>query len=194
MKKVFIFGTKLRMYLCELPLIAFFVLAIVFNDTSDKNIGAAGLYPLIIMTAAGAIFMFIYLFRGIIVSGESVRSIGLFSSRDRAIINKDKTLVLTLRPKHKIKIELYGKDDAPQLDWISEDDSASRDYVNLYRDIAVGGVGAVRRILSSFDVPKEEIEEIVLAEKISREYSLVDVSKEKTELGDTYSVKFKKTI
>jgi len=193
MKKIFIFGTKLHMYLCELPLIAFFVLAIIFNDTTDESIGAAGLYPLIFATGAGIIFMFVYLFRAVLISAESVRSVGLFSSRDRAIINKDKSLVLTIRPKHKIKIELFGKDDAPDLDWISKDE-APRDYVNLYRDIAVGGVGTVKRVLSAFDVPKADIDEIICSESFARDYSLVSVKKEKCDQGDTYSVKFLKTI
>ena len=194
MKKVFIFGTKLPMFLCELPLLGLFILAIVFNDTSGKTISKAGLYPLMIMMAAGMIFMFIYLFRAVLISGEAVRSIGLFSSRDRAIVNKDKTLVLTVRPKHKLKIELFGKDEAPQLDWISDSETIDRDYVNLYRDIAIGNDATVGRVLRSFDVPKQDIEEILLSESYSRDFSLVSVKKEKSDLGNTYSIKFLKTI
>ena len=61
-------------------------------------------------------------------------------------------------------------------------------------DIAIGGVGTMKRILSAFDVPKDAITEILSEESFEREFSLVSVSKSKTELGDTYSVKFLKTI
>lgn len=194
MKKVFIFGTRFRMFLCELPLILFFVASIIFNDSTDKDIAPIGLYPLIIALGIGMVFMFVYLFRFIIVCGEYVRSFGIFSSRDRAMINKDKSLVLTLRPKHKIKVELFGKDEAPGLDWVKNDTKTDRSFVNLYRDIAVGGVGTIKRILSAFDVPKDAIAEIISSESCEREFSLVSVSKSKTELGDTYTVKFLKTI
>lgn len=194
MKKVFIFGTKLHMYLCELPLLLFFVLSIVFNGLSMAGGTKGGLIPLIILTGAGMIFMFIYLFRAVLISGEYVRSVGLFSSRDRAIINKDKTLVLTVRPKHRIKIELFGKDEAPELDWVTKEDEDAREYANLYRDIAIGGDNTVRRVLLFFDVPRKDIDEAISADEYSKEFSLVSLSKEKTEHGPTYSIRFLKTI
>ena len=194
MKKVFIFGTKLRMFLCELPLLFFFVASIIFNDSTDKDVAPVGLYPLIIALGCGMVFMLVYLFRGIVVSGESIRSIGLFSSRDKAIVNKDKTIVLTLRPKHKIKVELFGKDDAPKLDWAINDDTVDRSNVNLYRDIAVGAEGTVKRVLASFDIPKEKAKEIISSERYEGEFSLISVSKSKTEHGDTYSIKLLKTV
>ena len=190
-KFVFIFGTKLRMYLCELPIVLLLICSIHFNDSMTN---AFKLYPLIIACIAGIIFMFIYLFRGIIISREIVRSFGPFSSRDKVIVNKDKTLVLTLRPKHKIKVELFGDDDAPDLDWVDKADSSSRKNVNLYRDIAVGGEGTVKRILAYFDLNDREINEIVTSENGSLELADIAISKKKSELGDVYSITFLKTL
>ena len=87
MKKIFIFGTKLRMFLCELPLIFIMAVSIYFNPDM-KTPGK--LYPLIIAMAAGIIFMFIYLFRGVSISGEKIKSVGLFSSRDSIVVEKNK--------------------------------------------------------------------------------------------------------
>ena len=128
-----------------------------------------------------------------IVSAEGVRSFGPFSSKDRAIINKDKTLVFTLRPNRRLMIELFGKDDAPELDWISKDEGA-RDYANLYRDIAIGGERTICKVLSAFGVPNAEIEKAIASESFNGEYAIVSLEKKKTELGDTYSVKFLKTV
>lgn len=191
MKKIFVFGTKLSMYLCEVPIILLLCAAIHFNDGLTNTVK---LYPLIIACIAGIVFMFIYLLRGVIISGELVRSFGPFSSRDRAIINKDKTLVLTIRPKGKLKIELFGADDAPDLDWVDKESRSNRDYVNLYRDIAIGGVGTVKRILGYFNVPSADIPAIIAGEGYEKEYTDIKVCKEKTELGDVYSIKFLRTI
>ena len=194
MKKVFLFGTKLHMYLCELPIILIFASSIYFNGFVDGEVQPGRLYPLIIASGVGIVFMFVYLLRAVIISAEGVRSFGPFSSRDKAIINKDKTLVLTVRPKHRIKIELFGAADAPDFDWIKADDDDAKGDVNLYRDIAVGGNGAVSRVLSAFDVPKEDIMKMLSEDSFYGEYSIVAVTKTVTEHGPTYSVRFLKTV
>ena len=190
MKGLFFFSTKLRMFISEIPIIILLALAIRYNPMVQTPMK---LYPLIIACIAGIIFIIIYLFRAIVISNEEVRSIGLFSSRDRSIINRDKTLVLTLRPRHKIKVELFGIDDAPGLDWIDKEDVEKR-YTNIYRDITVGGTRAVRRTLVYFGLSSEEIDELISKEKMHIENDDIRVRKEKTEHGDTYSIYFKKTL
>ena len=87
-----------------------------------------------------------------------------------------------------------NKDRAFRQDWVTKDDEAAREYANLYRDIAIGGDNTVRRVLLSFDVPRKDIDEAISADEYSKEFSLVSLSKEKTEHGPTYSIRFLKTI
>lgn len=189
MKKTFIFGTKLRMYLCELPLIFVLAVAIYFNP-SMENPGK--LYPLIIAMSLGIVFMFVYLFRGVSVSGEKIQSVGLFSSKDSVLITPDTTLQFTIRPKNMLKIELFGDSDAPIFDWM--DKSKANKFVNLYRDIAVGGFGQVRRVLLSFGVSGKDIDCLRTRDSIEIEYPEFVLKKDKSELGDKYSVYFTDNI
>ena len=190
MKSIYLFGTKPLMYLCELPVLFLLGVSIYFNDKVE---GALGLYPLIFVCIGAIIFMFLFLFRGISVSTEEVRSFGPYSSKDTAIINKDKLLVLTVRPKGKLRVELYGSADKPVFDWLREED-ASKGEINLYRDTTVGGVKAVGRVLNYFGISPEECSEIHSAESFSREYDFFILTKETAESGERYLIKFTETI
>ena len=115
-KKLFFPCTILRPFLVATPLVLVMAAAIRLNDAVDTLVK---LYPLIIACGAGIIFTFIYFFRGITVSKDEVRYIGVFSSRDSAVINEGKTLILTLKAKNKVAIDLYGNNGVnAELDWL----------------------------------------------------------------------------
>lgn len=189
MKSVILFGTKPLMYLCEVPVLFLLGVSIYFNDKVD---GAVGLYPLILACIAGAVFMFLFLFRGILISTEEVRSFGPYSSKDTAIINKDKLLVLTPRAKGKLRVELFGSNDVPVFDWIDKDDE--RREINLYRDTTVGGSNSVGRVLRFFGVTEDRWSVIRDAESYTEEYDFFILTKETTENGVRYLLKFTETV
>ena len=187
MRKTFIFGTKLRMYLCELPLIFVLAVAIYFNP-GMTNPGK--LYPLIFVMAAGIVLMFLYLYRGVSISGERIKSVGLFSSRDSVLVEKNQTLVFTLRPKSMLKIELNSEDDTPAFDWIDRNDPKRIKALNVYRDVAVGGAPKVARVLRDFGVDENDIEKLLMSESAEIETADLVLKKEKSDFGDKYSIHF----
>ena len=191
MKKVVIFCAKLRMYLSEIPLIIIFAASIYLNGTMENLVK---LYPLIIVSGAGIIMTFLFLFRICVISVEEIKSMGLFSSHDSAIINKDKTLILTLHKHRKLKIALFGNDGtAPELDWLKGDDYVPMD-IYLYRESAVGGKGTVRRVLKYFDVPSNDIDELLSVNGGSKDYENITVTGERREDVFEVRIKFRETI
>ena len=99
----------------------------------------------------------LYFFRFILISYDEIRYIGLFSSRDSAVINKDKTIIIRFLSYGRLKISLFGTDGkAPALDWAQSDENYTPVEIFLFRGKAVGGKRCVKRILKYFSVPKEE--------------------------------------
>ncbi len=188
MKSIFLISTKAAMYLTELPIIFLMAVAIYFNDGAE---GWAKLYPLIIACGAIIVFIFIFLLRAVIISFEEVRSYGPFSSKDRAVISKGKVLTLTLKKRRKIKVELFGYDDAPMLDWAKNQGAR---YANLYRDVAIGSTGSIRKILSFFGFDKEQINALTKGENTSVQiYGII--AKSATDNGErVYSLEFTETL
>lgn len=165
MKGALLSSTSPLMYATEIPVVALLSIVIKHNGSSE---GPVKLYPLMIALIGAFIFIFIYLFRFISVSGEEIRSIGPFSTRDRALIDEGKTLTFTLRPHGKIRVELFGYDDTPAFSWVKTDEQEKK-MINLYRDRAVGGGRAVKRVLSYFDIPQSDID-TALSDDFSKEY------------------------
>ena len=179
------------MYLTELPLLALLIVAICYNGAAE---GFLKLYPLIIAIILGMVFILIYLFRLVAISTEEVRSVGPFSSRDRAVINEGKTLILTLLSGGRMRVELYGNDGTPpMLDWAQNEEHELLD-IYLYRDKAIGGKRTAARVLRYFEVPSDEAREIVESEKLFREYDAFNISVEKLDDATEISIKFTKTI
>ena len=97
MRGIFLFCTKLWIYLSELPLIILFMVAVRQNKNIDTPVR---LYPLMIALVIGMVLIFLYYFRIVKINFEEIRMIGLFSGRDKALIKKDRTLTFTLWPRY----------------------------------------------------------------------------------------------
>jgi hypothetical protein len=141
------------MYLTELPVLALFILAVIFNDSAA---GVLKLYPLIITSAAIMIFIFVFFFRVIVLSAEEIEIIGRFTSRESALINKGKRLNLTLDKKNRLKLELFEDDGVlPELDFLKNDPTYKPLGLNLFRERAVFGKNALDRVLRYFEIDRE---------------------------------------
>lgn len=189
MRGVFLHSTKLGMYLTEIPIIFLMAAAIHFNSGAE---GWVKLYPLIFVSGAAIVFIFVYLFRAVVITNEEIRSFGLFSSRDKATINKNKVLLMTLKPKKKVKIELFGEDDAPELDWMK--DTERRCNVNLYRDVAIGGVESIRRVMKYFGFDSSEIRSLTNGNAEKIEIDGITATRADIDGITSYSLEFTKTI
>lgn len=191
MKKITLFGTGWLMYLTELPLIALLLICINYNSGVET---VFKLYPLIFALTGGIIFIFIYLYRTIDISYDMIRAGGRFSSREKAIITKGKTLVITMYTRGKLKIELFGYDEKPpMLDWAIDEDYQNIE-VNLFRDRAVGGASSVRRVLKFFDVPDEDIGALLDADNFAKSYKSIELSSQRKNEIKEIRINFTETL
>ena len=127
-------------------------LAIHFNSETETLFK---LYPLQVFLAAFIIFTLVFFFRVISVSNQEIRIHGLFSSKDRALIKKGRSLKITVRKKRRIKFELYSTETKPPFEWMKAVEYLPQE-VCLFRASAVGGAGSVKRALKFFATPPED--------------------------------------
>ena len=188
MKSILIFCTRLRVYLIEIPLIILLSLAFHYNDKVDTLFR---LYPLIIVLCFGIIFIAIFFFRAVTVSYDEIRFHGIFSSRDKELICEGNTLRLTIRPKGRIYIDLFGEGGAA-FDWQKDSDKSST--VRLFHAAANGRRHTVQKILVFFTAEKELAERAVTEDGFSFENEFISVfSEQKNELFEV-NIKILKNI
>ena len=187
MKKLLIFpNTIFRPILVSIPLLFIFVSAIRMNDAVQTS---GKLYPLIIFSGLAVVFTFVFFFRPVILSHDEIKSIGPFSSRDKAIINMDKTLILTERGSGLISIDLYGNDGMnADLDWLKGENVLHDTY--LFKSKVVGGVHTMKNILLFFGANEALADEILSADAIERETYGMEISSSKIEENKEIRIKF----
>ena len=190
MKSVFLFSSKFRFFLTEIPPVLLLIVSIHFNSRVDTLMR---LYPLIITLSVLIIFIAIYFFRAVVIKYDQVRSVGPFSERDSAVIAKDKSLVLTILPKKKLKIELFGDsgDLADTYKWLKGDEKNS---INLFRAKANGGAKAVKRIMRFFEIPEDAANALLQEDGLKKDLDALTVRSDTKNECKTVSIFFKKTI
>ncbi len=191
-KSVILFCARPTVYLTELPLIILLAIAIIFNDSSTELLK---LYPLIAVISAGIILLFLYFFRAVVITNEEIKIIGRFSSRDKAVINKGKRLSLTLKPRHRLTLELFDSDGkAPELDWAQRDEAYVPMEVNVFRERAISGARGVRRILKYFGVTDDVAEKLLSEKAFKLEHGALALSSEKKEDIRVIDITFNETL
>ena len=191
MKSIYLYSTKIRMYWVLLPMALLMALSIIYTPYATNWVK---LYPLMIASGAGMIFVFVFYFRLIRLNWTEIKDIGRFSPRDSALINEGRTLTLTEAGHGSIKVYLYGEDGLPELDWM-RDQTTDPSVICMYRGSTQGGKRTVRRVLSYFGAPTEDIAEIISQENLTRKYENVTVSTGRDEQGRrTYTIHMDKTV
>ena len=192
MRKKYLFCTRLRVYLIELPIIILFAIALYYNQYSDE---LTKLYPLLIFLALSMIYIFIYFFRAISISFEEIRYHGLYSSRDHAEINEGKEIIFTLLKKRRLRVELYGNDGRPpELSWIKDNENYTPVDIYLFRGKAIGGKRKLKSLLKYFGVAESDIDELFLKEKFEGDYEYVSLKSEIQEDKTVVRLKMKETL
>ncbi len=189
MKKKYLFCTKLWFYLTEIPLALLLAVSIYYGPMTE---GVFKLVPLIVTLAFAMLFILVFFFRIVVISYEEVRYRGLFSSRDRAFINKDKTLIITMRPHGNLDVDLYGNDGQPPMFAGLKDEPPIDIY--LFRGRTIGARRTVISILEYFDIPTDDARTALAKDSYFEEYELVSLSAEKREDIREIRIKFKETI
>ena len=190
MKSIYLLSTKLWVYLTEIPVLILLWVSISSNHLSQDMFKY---YPLIIFLSFAVIFIVVYFFSVISINYDEIRYHGLFSSKDSAFITENKSLVIRIKPKRNLDIELYGDAGVePAFDWMKAEDIKHRD-ICLFRGKANGSSGTAKRILKYFKLPELEIEN-ALSDGFSYEDDSIRVnSGYKNEIFEI-KLKFKVTI
>ena len=189
MKKTFLFCTKIWFYLAEIPPLFLMAVAIHFNEDAE----GAGLYPLIIFCAAAAVLIFVYFFRMIIISKEEIRSAGVFSSRDCAVIEKNTSLTFTILPRKKIRVELDGIAKSSGLSWATREEGEDT-QINLYREMAIGKGTAISRVLTYFGVSSKDCSTLLAESGVELTYDYFVASSLESDGVKKIKLQFTKTI
>ena len=190
MKSIYLFCSKPWVYLTELPIIILFTIAVNYNDASKD---VFKFYPLLVFLALAIVFIAVYFFRLISISTDEIRSLGLFSSRDRAFITKDRTLVIAVRPRGILRFELYGgMGSEPVFDWMTAEDAEHRE-VCYFRGKSLGGKATVSKILEFFELTHEEAA-AALTDGHESSHKLVNVSSEQKNEVFEVRIRFNETI
>lgn len=189
MKKKYLFCTKIWFYLSEIPLLFLLYVACQYNFTSSNP---WQFIPLILILTAVILFIGIYFFRMISLSYEMVRYHGLFSSHDNAMINKDKTLIITLKRRSYIGISLYGNDGKePMFEGLRDEGPID---IFLFRGRVVGGKGTVRSILKYYGISASDVDAAFANESYSAETDDISFTAEHSEDIREFRLKFKRTV
>ena len=191
MKKFLFFpNTIFRPIIVSLPMIFLFILSIRMNDTVDTP---GGLYPLIIFSALATVFTYVFFFRPVILSRDEIKSIGPFSSRDKAIINEGKTLIITERRHGLVSIDLYGNDGTnADLDWLKNETVAHDTY--LFKSKVLGGTSTMKSALLFFGAEADLIDTILASDDTEIEIYGLIISLSTKDCGKEMRIKFTKTL
>lgn len=191
MKKFLFFpNTIFRPIIVSIPMIFLFILSIRMNDAVDTP---GGLIPLIIFSALATVFTYVFFFRPVILARDEVKSIGPFSTRDKAIINKDKTLIITERRHGLVSIDLYGNYGTnADLDWLKNETVAHDTY--LFKSKVLGGVSTMKSVLLFFGVEQGLVDSILSSDNAEREAYGLKISLSTKEDGKELRIKFTETL
>ena len=191
MKKLYLLSTHPAMLLTTLPIAVVLALSIAFNSYFE---GFVKLYPLIIISSLAIVFILIYLIRVIVISYDEIKIVGVFSSKDRAIINKDKTLIISQRKGKRLKVILYGNDGTrPALDWAQGDDFVPVN-INLFKEIGYGGASLIKRTLRFFDVTDDVAKRLIAAENEKIALDSLVIEKTTSDKRFEYRITFLETF
>ena len=191
MQKLYLLSTHPAMLLTTLPIAVVLALSIAFNSYFE---GFVKLYPLIIISSLAIVFILIYLIRVIVISYDEIKIVGVFSSKDRAIINKDKTLIISQRKGKRLKVILYGNDGTrPALDWAQGDDFVPVN-INLFKEIGYGGASLIKRTLRFFDVTDDVAKRLIAAENEKIALDSLVIEKTTSDKRFEYRITFLETF
>ncbi len=155
MKKIFLFSSRLWVYVTEIPVLAMLTLVISVHDSATSIVK---FYPLEIVLGGVALLILIYFFRAVQISKSEIRAIGRFSSREKATIEEGKKLVFTLASKRRLTVELFeSSDGTPSLPWAS---GVCND-INLFRAKTLGTAKSIRKVLIYFGLSADEANALI---------------------------------
>ncbi len=167
MKNIYLFSTRLYVFLTEFPLMLLLSVAIKFNEKAENLLK---LYPLIVLTTGIMLFILIYFIRGIKINADEIRTVGVFASRDYVLIKPDTRIVLTDKGKRRLKLEVYGRNDhSATYNWQRND---IPDEINLFRATAIGGAGSITSLLRFYGFDKTAADNAIESESFEAESPL----------------------
>ena len=105
-------------------------------------------------------FSVMFFIRTVRISFEEVRMTGIFSDHDHMDLVLGREVVLVKYPRNTLGVYVYGEDHSEESFWLLNE--KPKEHI-LMRARALGGDGAIRRVLLYFGV-SEEVASLVLYE------------------------------
>lgn len=157
MKRVILSCTRFFVYLTIIPPGILLWLTILHHDKGPTFIK---FFPLEILLGAVILFILLYFARFVTVGRGEARIVGLFSSRDKAMIKEGRTLSLTLYGRKRLLVEVSGPDTAgyDDIPWLT--DSGKPRDINLFRERTIGDARHLKKVLKLFGVCREALKKI----------------------------------
>lgn len=190
MKRIYLFCSRLWVFWIEIPLAFLLAVSIYYNNFAE---GFVKLYPMITVLIAAIIFVPIFFFRIIELSYSDIKYIGLFTSRDRAIINEGKLLKIKMLPRGKVRLLLIGHDEIAGFDWLKPGEDEPND-ITLFRGTTFGGKYNVKRILRYFGTDHAEFGNIFSKKQYRAEYEYATISTSHPDDGMEIDIRITTTI
>ena len=191
MKSIFLFCTRLYVFLIEIPPMILLAITISLHDESKD---VFGFYPLEIFLCLLIIFIMVYFFRAVTITYDEIRMHGLFSSKDKLLFKKGHTLVIGMLPKRKLRLEVYGDLGADKIyDWMSADEGQNHE-ISLFRERSIGNEKTVAKILKYFGVTEQALEGAFEREGEIFKDEFIEVSSERRNELFEVRVKFNEII
>ena len=140
------------------------------------------------------VFIVIFYFRVITISNQEIRIHGFFSSKDRAFINKGRTVKMTILKKRKIKFELFSIEQKPAYDWMKTEDYIPQE-ICLFRATSAGGARSVKLALKFFGTDATDIEKLFADAPYENQLTYTTVFSNVNDDGlREISIRFDKTV
>ena len=185
MKKLFLFSTKLYYFWTVMPL-AFILAVAIYLNNDVKTI--LKLYPMIILLSVVIIVNILFYIRGIRLTYDDARCLGLFSKKDYARYSKDSSLVITVLRHGRLLIEVFGFIEEGEIgyDWFDSDKSAE---INLFRARTNGNFKTVKKILKYYGASESDAELALNQAEFKTETKDIIISSTLTENGSARQVR-----
>ena len=92
-----------------------------------------------------------------------------------------------------MRVALFGNDGIPSFNW-AQGENYTPINIDLFREKALGGILAVKKVLKFFEVPAEDIANLLAKGEFRKEYDFFILQKSVEENKTVITIEFTETV